>query len=112
MSAFGGKADMAYCSANVCLWPKADIGWPVNGLLAVYLDSATRVFSPAMSAPGQRQRPTFHIVSDYKRISPDDVLRLIQEREARERADTRTEAQRWLGDPPPDRSALAQRKQT
>jgi hypothetical protein len=28
----------------------------------------------------------------------------------RERADTRTEAQRWLGDPPPDRSALAQRK--
>ena len=69
-------------------------------------------FPRAMSAPGQRQRPTFHIVSDYKRISPDDVLRLIQEREARERADTRTEAQRWLGDPPPDRSALAQRKQT
>jgi hypothetical protein len=24
-------------------------------------------------------------------------------------ADTRTEAQSWLGDPPPDRSALAQR---
>jgi hypothetical protein len=62
-----------------------------------------------MSLPGKRQRPTFHIVSDYKRISPDDALRLIQDREARERADTRTEAQRWLGDPPPGRSALAQR---
>jgi hypothetical protein len=65
-----------------------------------------------MSLPGKRQRPTFHIVSDYKRISPDDVLRLTKDREARERSDTRTEAQRWLGDPPPGRSALAQRKQT
>jgi len=25
MSAFGGKADMTYCGANVCFWPKADI---------------------------------------------------------------------------------------
>jgi hypothetical protein len=25
MSAFGGKADMAFCGANVCFWPKADI---------------------------------------------------------------------------------------
>jgi hypothetical protein len=25
MSAFRGKADMAYCSAHVCLWPIADI---------------------------------------------------------------------------------------
>src|SRR5262245_60640139 len=24
MSAFGGIADMGWCSANVCLWPKAD----------------------------------------------------------------------------------------
>ena len=24
MSAIGGKADMPFCTANVCLWPKAD----------------------------------------------------------------------------------------
>jgi hypothetical protein len=30
MSAFGGKADMAYCGANVRLWPKADIGVSLN----------------------------------------------------------------------------------
>jgi hypothetical protein len=33
------------------------------------------------------------------------------EREARKLADTRTEAKKWLGDPPPGRSALALRKQ-
>jgi hypothetical protein len=81
---------------------------PADGLR---VESRLNYF-PAMSLPGKRQRPTFHIVSDYKRISPDDALRLIKDREARERSDTRTEAQRWLGDPPPGRSALAQRKQT
>jgi len=25
--AFGGKADMTFCSAHVCFWPKADIGY-------------------------------------------------------------------------------------
>jgi hypothetical protein len=25
MSAFGGKADMAFCTANVCFWHLADI---------------------------------------------------------------------------------------
>jgi hypothetical protein len=32
----------------------------------------------------------------------------MQERERRQASDTRTEAQRWLGDPPPSQSALAQ----
>lgn len=37
-----------------------------------------------------------------------DVLRTrLQEREQRAASDTRTEAQKWLGDPPPSRSALA-----
>ena len=36
-----------------------------------------------------------------------DVKLRLEERERREAADTRTEAQRWLNDPPPDRSALA-----
>ena len=44
---------------------------------------------------------------DKKRISPDDVRWLEIARDERAAMDTRTEAQRWLGDPPPDRSALA-----
>jgi hypothetical protein len=42
-------------------------------------------------------------------VSPDDVLTLIQERDRRIASDTRTDAERWLGDPPPHRSALTQR---
>jgi hypothetical protein len=34
----------------------------------------------------------------------------MQERDQREASDTRTEAQRWLGDPPASQSALAQSK--
>jgi hypothetical protein len=43
-------------------------------------------------------------------INPDVLRSRLQDRDQREAGDTRTEAQRWLGDPPPDRSALAQRK--
>jgi len=63
-----------------------------------------------MSPRGTKQRPSFTKVAPS--LSPDDVLKLIRERDQRIAADTRTEAQRWLGDPPSDRSALAQRKQT
>jgi len=41
--------------------------------------------------------------------SPDDIKARLLEAADRERTDTRTEAQRWLGDPPRERSALAQR---
>jgi len=41
--------------------------------------------------------------------SPDDLKTRLLEAEAREAADTRTEAERWLGDPPAERSALAQK---
>jgi hypothetical protein len=40
------------------------------------------------------------------RIDPDTLRSRVQERERREASDTRTEAQRWLGDPPLSRSAL------
>ncbi len=36
-----------------------------------------------------------------------DLKLRLEEREQREAADNRTEAERWLGDPPPGRSALA-----
>jgi hypothetical protein len=42
-------------------------------------------------------------------VSPDDIKVRLMEVEARQRADTRTPAQVWLGDPPPGRSALTQR---
>jgi hypothetical protein len=41
------------------------------------------------------------------RVTPRDAAERFAERNEREAADTRTEAQRWLGDPPPGRSALA-----
>ena len=37
MSAFGGKADMTFCTENVCFWPKADMG-PVPYWTRVHLD--------------------------------------------------------------------------
>jgi hypothetical protein len=42
-------------------------------------------------------------------VSPDDVKFRMMEVERQKALDTRTEAERWLGDPPPERSALAQR---
>jgi len=60
-----------------------------------------------MSPRGTKQRTTFTKVAPS--VSPDDVLKLIQERDEGIASDTRTAAERWLGDPPPSRSALAQR---
>jgi hypothetical protein len=42
-------------------------------------------------------------------INPEILKAREAERARREAADTRTEAERWLGDPPADRSALANR---
>jgi hypothetical protein len=39
-----------------------------------------------------------------RQYSPDDIKSRLLEAAAR---DTRTEAEKWLGDPPPERSALA-----
>jgi hypothetical protein len=63
-----------------------------------------------MGKPGQRQRPSLHRVGFNERISPDDILARLMDKDQREAADNRTAAERWLGDPPPHRSALAQKK--
>jgi hypothetical protein len=60
-----------------------------------------------MSPRGSKQKPTIFKIQCP--VSPDDVQVLIIERDRLAAADTRTEAERWLGDPPPGRSALAQR---
>jgi len=62
-----------------------------------------------MSPPGTRQKPTYTKI-ESRNVSPDDVRMRFMEAAARERADTRTDAQKWLNDPPPGRSALAQRQ--
>ena len=41
------------------------------------------------------------------RVHPQEAQQRLQERDQRIAADTRTEVERFLGDPPRDRSALA-----
>jgi len=50
-----------------------------------------------------------YVKPNYRRVSADDYRARSQEREVRDAADNRTEAERWLGDPPPGRSALEKR---
>jgi hypothetical protein len=61
-----------------------------------------------MSPRGTRQNNIHKVLSD--RVPMRDLTSRLNEARARESADTRTEVQRWLGDPPRDRSALAQRE--
>ena len=43
-------------------------------------------------------------------VKPNDVRDRLAERDQRQAADDRTEAQRWLGDPPRNRSAASLQK--
>jgi hypothetical protein len=58
---------------------------------------------------GSKTGPSLLQIEPRANVSPDDIRVRLMERDRQEAADTRTEAQRWLGDPPPGRSALAQR---
>jgi hypothetical protein len=64
-----------------------------------------------MSPRGFKQKPTLHIAGTpgRKPVSPDDVLHLLKERDQQAALDTRSACERLFGDPPPHRSALAQR---
>jgi hypothetical protein len=59
--------------------------------------------------PTAKRRPSGHSVV-ARAITPDDLKVRLQERDRRLAADNRSEAQRWLGDPPFTQSALAQRR--
>ena len=48
-------------------------------------------------------------LSAKPRIDPHDLAQRIAERDARLMADTRTDCEKFLGDPAPQRSALAGR---
>jgi hypothetical protein len=56
-----------------------------------------------------RLSPAAFIDANRWRVTPQDVARRFAELDQRIALDTRTEAQKYLGDPPPHRSALAQR---
>jgi hypothetical protein len=58
-----------------------------------------------MSPRGTRQTSVHKVYGD--KVSPDDVAARLNEAAAREATDDRSEAERWLGDPPANRSALA-----
>jgi hypothetical protein len=49
-------------------------------------------------------------VDKGRHVPAADLKIRLEERDRREAADTRTEAQKWLGDPPPSRSALAAKR--
>jgi hypothetical protein len=59
-------------------------------------------------AKRNRLSPAKFIDANRWRVTQQEALQRFAERAAREAADTRTPAQRWLNDPPPGRSALAQ----
>ena len=43
-------------------------------------------------------------------VNPAEVAKRVAEREQREAVDNRTDAQKWLNDPSPGRSALAAKR--
>jgi hypothetical protein len=56
----------------------------------------------------RRQRGVGAFTPFDPRVSAADLTARLAERDARLASDTRSEAQRWLNEPPRDRSALAQ----
>ena len=58
--------------------------------------------------PERKRKNTAAVILGHAgRVDPEEVRLRLAERDAREANDNRTPAQRWLGDPPADRSALA-----
>ena len=60
---------------------------------------------PAMTK--RKEGAAGYINVDRSRMNPVDLRERLAERDMRQLTDTRTEAQKFLGDPSPDRSALA-----
>jgi len=56
----------------------------------------------------RRKSITSELIGSYDRVDPRDVVQRLRERDARLAADTRNDMQKFLGDPEPARSALAQ----
>jgi hypothetical protein len=64
-----------------------------------------------MSPRGSQQKQTLTKI-DTRRVSPPDDVKFRMIEVERQRAlDTRTDLEKFFGDPPPNRPALAQRNQ-
>jgi hypothetical protein len=64
-----------------------------------------------MARKYRRRGAATYVNAARDRVDPAEAEQRLAERERREAVDTRrTEAQRWLNDPPPDRSALAAKR--
>ena len=68
------------------------------------------LISPPMQPQKMPRQRTDLYVGGERRVSVTERMARIAERDERLAADTRTDAQRWLGDPPANRSALARRE--
>ena len=73
-------------------------------------DSSIRHESEPMRRKYKRRGAAGFVNAARDRVNPAEVEKRLAEREKREAVDTRTEAQRWLNDPPPGRSALAAKR--
>ena len=67
------------------------------------------LISSSMQPRKTRQRGASLYIDPGRRVDAADLKIRLAERDRRLAADTRTDAQRWLGDPPSARSALGQR---
>jgi hypothetical protein len=63
-----------------------------------------------MAPKGSHDSRDRKLVKITPRVSARDLKIRLAERDRRLAADNRTEAQKWLGDPPADRSALSARR--
>jgi hypothetical protein len=80
-----------------------------------YWETRPSVKFPAMSPGGSQWRKlsaSVFIGLSGQYIDAAEVKARLEERDRQAALDTRTEAERWLNDPPPGRSALAQRRST
>jgi hypothetical protein len=63
-----------------------------------------------MSRKSRRRGAASFVRAERVRVDLAEAEQRFAERDQRDAADNRTEAQRWLNDPPPGRSALAAKR--
>ena len=67
-------------------------------------------FEPMQHRKYKRRGAATYVNAARDRVDPAEAEQRLAERDRPEVADTRTEAQRWLNDPPADRWALAAKR--
>jgi hypothetical protein len=75
---------------------------------ALYLLAGSPIIEFGVSPMQRRKRGASQYIPFDRRVSPEEAQQRIRERDAQLAADTRTDAEKLLGDPPHTRSALAQ----